>query len=76
MKFSHAFSWNSSCRSGGVKTAGNEVGWNMLFVEFRHTIPEVWIGTVKHTKELFFFSSYKDPWNPKKTSDLAQIEGI
>jgi hypothetical protein len=29
-----------------------------------------------HTKELFFFSSYKDPWNPKKTSDLAQIEGI
>ena len=29
-----------------------------------------------HTKELFFFSSYKDSWNPKKTSDLAQIEGI
>ena len=29
-----------------------------------------------HIKELFFFSSYKDPWNPKKTSDLAQIEGI
>ena len=29
-----------------------------------------------HTKELFFFSSYKDPWNPKKTSDLAQVEGI
>lgn len=29
-----------------------------------------------HIKELFFFSSYKDPWNPKKTSDLAQIEGM
>ena len=29
-----------------------------------------------HIKELFFFSSYKDPWNPKKTSDLAQVEGI
>lgn len=29
-----------------------------------------------HTKELFFFSSYKDPWNPRKTSDIAQVEGI
>ena len=29
-----------------------------------------------HIKELFFFSSYKDAWNPKKTSELAQIEGI
>ena len=31
---------------------------------------------IAHTKELFFFSSYKDPWNPKKTSELAQVEGI
>lgn len=31
---------------------------------------------IAHIKELFFFSSYKDPWNPKKTSDLAQVEGI
>ncbi len=29
-----------------------------------------------HIKELFFFSSYKDPWNPKKTSELAQVEGL
>ena len=31
---------------------------------------------IAHTKELFFFSSYKDPWNPKKTSEIAQTEGI
>lgn len=31
---------------------------------------------IAHTKELFFFSSYKDPWNPKKTSELAQVERI
>ena len=29
-----------------------------------------------HTKELFFFSSYKDPWNPRKTSEIAQAEGF
>lgn len=29
-----------------------------------------------HTKELFNFSSYKDPWNPRKTSEVAQSEGI
>ena len=31
---------------------------------------------IDHTKELFFFSSYKDPWNPRKTSEVAQSEGI
>ena len=31
---------------------------------------------IAYTKELFFFSSYKDPWNPKKTSEIAQTEGI
>lgn len=29
-----------------------------------------------HTKELFFFSSYKDKWNPRKTSEWAQTEGL
>ncbi len=29
-----------------------------------------------HTQELFNFSSYKDPWNPRKTSEVAQSEGI
>lgn len=29
-----------------------------------------------HIKELFFFSSYKDPWNPHKTSEVAQVEQI
>ena len=27
-----------------------------------------------HTSELFFFTSYKDPWNPRKTSVWAQLE--
>lgn len=27
-----------------------------------------------HTGELFFFTSYKDPWNPRKTSVWAQLE--
>ena len=31
---------------------------------------------VAHTQELFNFSSYKDPWNPRKTSEVAQSEGI
>ena len=29
-----------------------------------------------HTAELFFFSSYRDSWNPKKTSSIARAEGI
>lgn len=31
---------------------------------------------IAHTEELFFFTSYKDPWNPRKTSVCAQIERI
>lgn len=31
---------------------------------------------IAHTSELFFFSSYKDAWNPKKTSAIARAEGI
>ena len=31
---------------------------------------------VAHTKELFLFSSYKDPWNPPKTSQVARAEGL
>jgi biofilm PGA synthesis N-glycosyltransferase PgaC len=29
---------------------------------------------VGHTSELFFFKSYKDAWNPRKTSVIAQLE--
>lgn len=29
-----------------------------------------------HIKEIFFFSSYKDAWNPRKTSEVAQVEQI
>lgn len=29
-----------------------------------------------HIKELFFFSSYKDQWNPRKTSEVALVERI
>lgn len=29
-----------------------------------------------HTEELFFYTSYKDNWNPKKTSDIARMEGL
>ena len=29
---------------------------------------------IGHTSELFFFSSYKDNWNPKKTSIVARVE--
>lgn len=31
---------------------------------------------IGHTSELFFYSSYRDPWNPPKTSSIAQAEGI
>lgn len=31
---------------------------------------------VGHTSEIFLFSSYRDVWNPKKTSDAARLEGI
>ncbi len=29
-----------------------------------------------HIKEIFFFSSYKDAWNPRKSSEVAQVERI
>lgn len=31
---------------------------------------------VAYTMEIFFFSSYKDNWNPKKTSETARIEDM
>jgi cellulose synthase/poly-beta-1,6-N-acetylglucosamine synthase-like glycosyltransferase len=31
---------------------------------------------IAHTAELFFFQSYKDPWNPEKTSIYARLEGM
>ena len=31
---------------------------------------------IAHTSELFFYSSYKDSWNPKKTSAVARAEGL
>lgn len=31
---------------------------------------------IAHTSELFFYSSYKDAWNPKKTSAVARTEGL
>ena len=31
---------------------------------------------VAHTAELFFFTSYKDSWNPRKTSVCAQLEHV
>jgi cellulose synthase/poly-beta-1,6-N-acetylglucosamine synthase-like glycosyltransferase len=29
-----------------------------------------------HTMEIFFFSSYRDSWNPGKTSKAARLEGL
>ena len=31
---------------------------------------------VGHTVELFFYSSYRDNWNPEKTSSVALAEGL
>lgn len=31
---------------------------------------------IAHTSELFFYSSYKDAWNPKKTSAVARAEDL
>lgn len=31
---------------------------------------------IGHTVELFFYSSYHDNWNPRKTSMVAQEEGL
>lgn len=31
---------------------------------------------IAHTSELFFYSSYKDAWNPKKTSAVARAKGL
>lgn len=31
---------------------------------------------VGHTEELFFYSSYKDKWNPEKVSMVARVEGL
>jgi len=34
------------------------------------------VRTIAYVQELFFFKSYKDPWNPKKTSDQALEHGL
>ena len=34
------------------------------------------VRLIGHTEELLFRTSYKDPWNPKKTSDIARIESM
>lgn len=35
-----------------------------------------WVRVRAYILEIFFFSSYKDPWNPKKTSDMARYNKI
>lgn len=34
------------------------------------------VRLVGHTEELFFYSSYRDKWNPRKTSGVARLEGL
>ncbi len=34
------------------------------------------VRTIAYIKEFFFFSSYKDPWNPEKSSKFARKMGI
>lgn len=34
------------------------------------------VRLIGHTEELFFRTSYKDKWNPKKTSDIARMENM
>lgn len=34
------------------------------------------VRLIAHTREILFFESYKDQWNPAKTSDVARMEGI
>jgi tRNA (cytidine/uridine-2'-O-)-methyltransferase len=56
-----------------LKRAGLDY-WDKLDITYYDSLADFLEKTAG--KELFFFSSYKDPWNPKKTSDLAQVEGI
>ena len=34
------------------------------------------VRLIGHTEELFFYTSYRDNWNPRKTSDFARMEGL
>ena len=34
------------------------------------------VRLIGHTEEFFFRTSYKDAWNPKKTSDIARMENM
>ena len=34
------------------------------------------VRLIGHTEELFFYTSYKDSWNPEKTSTVARMEGL
>ncbi len=34
------------------------------------------VRLVGHTEELLMRTSYNDPWNPKKTSDIARVENM
>ncbi len=34
------------------------------------------VRTLGYVKEFFFFSSYRDAWNPRKTSEVAEYQGL
>lgn len=47
------------------------------FVPFMGFYEGMYLRVVRiyaYFKEIFFFSSYKDSWNPRKTSDFARVE--
>lgn len=49
---------------------------NVFLLTFYHGYFLRIVRLIAHTEELFFFTSYKDSWNPKKTSAIARMEGI
>lgn len=49
---------------------------NVFLLTFYHGYFLRIVRLIAHTEELFFFTSYKDSWNPKKTSAVARMEGI
>lgn len=59
-------------RSGQERRLGALLVFHTLYMGYFLRIARLF----GHTAELFWYSSYHDNWNPRKTSEVAQLEGI
>lgn len=59
-------------RSGSERRLGALLIFHTIYMGYFLRLARM----IGHTLEIFFYSSYKDKWNPKKTSSVAMVEGL